>query len=114
MFSELNNLKYGKKKYISDSKIHHVREMYKARYKMMPFAGNYRRDRRVARTEWLCRCGESKEEERHIMSGNCEVYGEIRSAYTNLNDDEQLVKFFNEVLAKRDELEEEDELNNAN
>ena len=67
--------KYGKKKYISESKIHHVREMYKARYGMMPFAGNYRRDRRFARTEWLCRCGES-EEEQHIMSGNCEVYGE--------------------------------------
>ena len=64
--------KYGKKKYISESKIHHVREMYKARYGMMPFAGNYRRDRRFARTEWLCRCGES-EEEQHIMSGNCEV-----------------------------------------
>ena len=36
------------------------------------------------------------------------MYGEIRAAYPNLNDDEQLVKFFNEVLAMRDKLEEED------
>ena len=91
--AKITEEKYGKKNYISDSKIHNVREMYKGRYKMMPYAGNYQRDRRFARTEWLCRCGESKEEEQHIMSGNCEVYGEIRSAYTNLNNDEQLVSF---------------------
>ena len=106
--------KYGKKKYVSESKIHFVREMYKTRYGMMPFAGNYQRDQRFARTEWLCRCGEAKEEERHLMSGNCEVYGDIVSAYTNLEDDNQLVKFFNEILAKRDELEERDKNSGPN
>ena len=49
-----------------------------------------------------------KEEEQHLLSGNCEVYGDIKAAYPNLSDDEQLVKFFNEVLAMRDKLEEED------
>ena len=37
---------YGKKNYISDSKIQHMRETYKARFGMMPFAGNYQRDQR--------------------------------------------------------------------
>ena len=36
------------------------------------------------------------------------MYGEIRASYSNLNDDEQLVQFFNEVLDLRDKLEEED------
>ena len=75
---------------------------------MLPFAGNFSRDQRFSRTDWLCRCGRANEEERHLLSGNCEVYGEIRSSYTDLNDDDQLVKFFNEVLFKRDELEEND------
>ena len=47
------------------------------------------------------------------MSGNCEVYGEIRSAYTNLNDDEQLVRFFNEILAKREEIDEKETRTNG-
>ena len=91
-----------------NNKIHNVRQMFKTRYGMLPFAGNYSHDKRFYRTDWLCRCGRAKEEEQHILSGNCVVYGEIRAAYHNFNDDEQLVKFFNEVLAMRDKLEEED------
>ena len=104
----INDEKYGKKSYIENSKIHNVRQMFKTRYGLLPFAGNYSRDKRFSRTDWLCRCGRAKEEEQHLVSGNCEVYGEIRAAYPNLNNDEQLVKFFNEVLAMRDKLEEED------
>ena len=44
----------------------------------------------------------------HLLSGVCETYGEIREKYHDLNDDNQLVDFFNEVLAKRDKLEEEE------
>ena len=75
---------------------------------MLPFAGNYSKDARFAHTNWLCRCGEAKEEESHLMSGNCSVYGEIRRSYSDLNDDKQLVDFFNEVLSRRDELEEKE------
>ena len=100
----INEEIYGKKSYIENSKIHNVREMFKTRYGLLPFAGNYSRDKRFARTDWLCRCGQAKEEEQHLLSGKCEVYGEIRAAYPNFNDDEQLVKFFCEVLAMRDKL----------
>ena len=63
---------------------------------------------RFARSEWMCKCGEAREEESHLLSGDCETYGEIRDKYSDLNDDNQLVDFFNEVLAKRDKLEEEE------
>ena len=53
-------------------------------------------------------------EESHLLSGNCEVYGEIKNKYSNLNDDAQLVKFFNEVLDRRDKLEEEEKIKKAN
>ena len=82
--------------------------MFNTRYGLLPFAHNYSKDKRFARSDWLCKCGESREEESHLLSGDCEIYGEIRDKYSNLNDDNQLVNFFNEVLAQRDKLEEEE------
>ena len=82
--------------------------MYKTRYGMMAFAGNFAKDKRFAWSDWLCKCGEAREEESHLISGTCQVYGEIRHKYSNLNDDKQLVDFFNEVLSRRDELEEKE------
>ena len=79
---------------------------------MTASAGNFAKDRRFARSECLCKCGEVREEESHLISGNCEVYGEIRRKYSDLTDDQQLVDFFNEVLSRRDELEEEEKNNN--
>ena len=99
---------YGKKPYLSDLILHNVRQMFRTRYGMLPFAGNYSKDARFARTNWLCRCGEAKEEESHLLSGKCDVYGEIRGKYGNFDDDKELVDFFKEILAKRDKLEEEE------
>ena len=79
--------------------------MFRTRFGMQPFAGNYSHDRRFSRTEWLCQCRESREDESHLLSGNCSVYGELLAKYDNLDDDDTLVKFFNEVLSMRDELE---------
>ena len=87
--------------------------MFKTRYGMLPFAGNYSKDKRFARNHWLCWCGEEKEEESHLISGDCEIYGDIRRKYGDLDDDNKLVKFFNEVLARRDELEEEEDKRNS-
>ena len=99
---------YGRKDYIGNSLIKNVRDIYRTRFGMHPFAGNYTKDRRFARMDWLCRCQKSKEEESHLISGNCEIYGEIRAKYDHLNDDLDLVNFFNEVLAKREEIEEKE------
>ena len=74
----------------------------------MHFAGNYSRDRRFSPTDWLCRCRKEREEESHLLSGQCEVYGKIRENYDNLDDDENLVSFFTEVLRMRDVLDDEE------
>ena len=44
-----------------------------------------------------------------MLSGKCPIFGSIREKYEDLNDDESLVNFFNEVLSMRDEIDEQDE-----
>ena len=99
---------YGKKEYISGSFIHEVQQMYKTRFGMQPFAGNFFHDRCFGGTEWLCRCGNSEEEEGHILSGICEVYGDIRQKFESSLNDFDLVKFFCEVLTRREKLEDDE------
>ena len=98
---------YGKRDYVKLEQISRVRETYKARFGMNPFAGNFNSDRRFAKTEGLCRCQIVAEEESHLLSGNCQVFGTIREKYGDLHDDESLVSFFNEVLSRRDEIDEQ-------
>ena len=103
----MNGEEYGKKEYIKNKNIHHVRQMFRTKYGMHSFAGNYSRDRRFARTEWLCQCRKSREDENHLMSGECDTYGDIRKEFGDLTDIENLTKLFEAVLKKRDILEEE-------
>ena len=92
---------------MKNNQIYHVRQMYQSKYGMQSFAGNYSRDRRFARTEWLCYCRKALEKEDHLTSGECEVYGDIRRQFGDLDDIENLTKFFEAVLRKRDILEDE-------
>ena len=41
-----------------------------------------------------------------MLSGNCEEFGDIRGNYGDLKDDKNLVKFFTEVLERRDAIDE--------
>ena len=84
--------------------IFHVRVQYRARFGLEKLAGNYSNDRRLSSSEWLCRCKESHEEESHLTSGNCKVFGEPKGRLGDLHDDKSLVKFFQEVLLRRDEI----------
>ena len=95
---------YGKKEYISKSLISEVRTWYKSRFGLLPFAGNYSNDQRFAKSNWFCRCGQ-KEKEAHLTSGSCPVYSDIREKYTSLEDDQDLVSYFQEVLDRRDLLD---------
>ena len=72
---------------------------------MLPFAGNYGQDRKFAHTEWLCSCREEREEESHLLSGLCRVYGDIRRRDGDLGDEEDLISFFNQVLERREEID---------
>ena len=56
----------------------------------------------------MCQCGSYREEEDHIISGHCEVYGDLRSQFGDRKEDKNLVMYFQAVLDRRDNLEEED------
>jgi hypothetical protein len=100
---------YGKKNYIGESLISDVRTWYRTRVGLLPFAGNYSHDRRFAKTDWMCRCEEAKENEPHLRSGECPAYDDIIANYRNLDDDEELVKYFQEVLERRDRIDDTNE-----
>ena len=99
---------YGRKQYLKDKNIEDTREWFKTRFGLQPFAGNFSRDRRYANSNWLCRCKSVREEESHITSGNCEVYGDLNNQFGDLSEDQNLVDFFRAVLDRREDLEEED------
>ena len=67
-------------------------------------------DKKFSRSNWLCRCGE-KEKEAHITSGSCPIYDDIWENRGDLENNDDLVKFFSAVLERRDlldRLEEEE------
>ena len=43
-----------------------------------------------------------------MISGECELYGDIRNEFDNLDSLDDLTDFFGKILKKRDLLEEED------
>ena len=95
---------YGKKMYLSENKIEDVRFRFKRRVGLLPFAGNYSNDKRYARSNWMCRCG-NRENESHIREGICPIYNDIWQKYENLDNDEDLVNFFSAVLERRRKIE---------
>ena len=96
---------YGRKEYFSSKNIYKVRQEFRTRFGLQPFAGNFKNDRRYAKTNWLCKCQEAREEECHLTSGQCKVYGDLTEKYSDLTDVNSLVSLFQEVLARRDKLD---------
>ena len=47
------------------------------------------------------------EEEQEDMRTSCPMHADLRANYSNLDDDEVLVKFFREVLERRDKINDE-------
>ena len=71
---------------------------------MLPFAGNFRNDRKYAAYNWECVCGSLvMEREEHIVE-ECVFYKEIREKFGSLDDDEVLCNSFTEVLVKINEI----------
>ena len=89
-------------KYLNEQTIAEIRNWSRSRFGLQKFAGNYSKDQRFAKTNWLCRCGE-KEVEVHLE--RCQVYSDIASRYNNLREDSQLVAFLGERLERREALE---------
>jgi hypothetical protein len=97
---------YGRKEYFEKTLPGQVREYFATRTSMLAIAGNFSRDRRFKRTDWLCRCGQ-REEQEHLRR-HCPMYDDIRAKYGELESDESLVPFFKDVLEKRDKLLEKE------
>ena len=100
---------YGKKEYLAEKDIAATRLQYKTRFRLLEFAGNYSNDRHFAKTQWLCWCKTRKEDESHLLEGNCSVYGQIRKKFGIIQSEESLIRFFSEVLEERERLEEAEE-----
>ena len=98
---------YGQKDYLRKANIHKARELFRTRTMMLKFAGNFSHDRRFAATGWLCRCGLEREQVYHLTSATCPTYRHIFLKYEDLTGDEDLARFFGEVLARRDSLDSE-------
>ena len=98
---------YGRKTYFAGLIPGQVRDYFSTRVKMLPLGGNYSRDKRFVRTGWLCLCGE-REEQEHIVK-HCKKYDDIREKYNDLENDDNLVPFFKEVLERRDSVRNEEE-----
>ena len=71
---------------------------------MDAFAGNYSHDRRYAKTNWLFLCLNFREEEIHLKSGECTVYGDLTHKYIDLSSDDNLADLFREILARSELL----------
>ena len=95
----------NKQWHINKKNIFHIRQQYRSRFGLQDFAGNYRNDKRFLKTGGLCLCLESREDEFHLLSGRCKVYGDLTEGFSDLTDDEDLVQFFAAVLSRRDQLD---------
>ena len=43
-----------------------------------------------------------------MTSGKCKVFGDLQNKFGDLSHDENLIKFFNEVLSRRDKIDKLD------
>ena len=101
---------YGKKDYLLKKDIYNIQQEYRTTFSLQPFAGNYSNNKRYARSGWLCKCKMAREEEGHLLSGKCTVYGDLTQNFSDLTDIDSLVQFFNQVLERRDDLDRRDTL----
>ena len=61
------------------------------------------------KTQFMCKCEEAREDERHVTSRDCPAYADIREQFSELNDDKELMRYFKMVLTRRDELDSQKE-----
>ena len=102
----IKNEDYGRKLYFKEKNIKHVRELFKTRFGLTDFAGNYTKNNKFKSSNWMCKCNKEMEKESHIIEGKCEAYKDLRANFESLDDDENLLAYFKEVLERREKLEE--------
>ena len=53
----------------------------------------------------VSRNGIAQKEESHLTSGKCKVFGDLKEMFGDLHDYENHIQFFQEVLPKKDEID---------
>ena len=76
-YYSLRTNNYGKKECINKKLISEARKWYISRFKTLSFAGNFSKDKKFVKWDWMYRCGE-KEKETHLTSSSCPMYSCIR------------------------------------
>ena len=54
--------------------------------------------------KWIMRV-DTREEESHLTSGKCKVFGDIKDMFCDLRDDKNLIQFFQEVPTREEEID---------
>ena len=91
---------FGQRPYITEMSLHHARVNFRIRSEQIKVKLNQRSDAQNAKMLWKCSdCG-IIDSQSHILW--CPFYSELREG-KSLDSDQDLVKYFIEVLKIRDE-----------
>ena len=94
------------KDYMKRKSIQDVRDILAERLSMLPLAANFGKDKRFMKYEWKCiGCVSDVPEDQAHIATSCPGYSDLREKY-NLSTD-GLLRFYREVLSRRDEKEKE-------
>ena len=105
-FSDLSKEKYEIKDYIKSLPLPKARTRMRIRSMMIRNVKfNFQSDSEFARDNWQCLCGKI-DSQRHIQE-TCELYEDLRQLH-DLDTDEGLVEYFDAVLNRRQEEDDQE------
>ena len=91
----------GLKEYVREGNLYTVRKQWEVRCFMLRVAGNYPSHKKYEATGWRCQACPYmvREDQDHLT--HCSGYADLRIG-VDLNSDEELVKFYNRVMKRRE------------
>ena len=91
----------GLKDYVKEGNLYTVRKQWEVRCYMLRVAGNYPSHKKYEATSWRCQACPYmvREDQDHLT--HCSGYADLKIGF-DLNNDEELVKFYNRVMKRRE------------
>ena len=91
----------GLKDYVKEGNLYTVRKQWEVRCYMLRVAGNYPSHKKYEATSWRCQACPYmvREDQDHLT--HCSGYADLKIG-VDLNNDEELVKFYNRVMKRRE------------
>ena len=93
------------KPYIKELKLHEARTMFRIRTNMMPAKWNMKSNQKFANQQWKCDACKRIDSQSHILW--CPFFAPLREG-KNVNDDKDLVDYFQKVFKIREDLEKDE------